>query len=117
MFLSPHVLITVTPFMWESVSPQNVAARLLTGTKKREHITPVLASLHWLPVKYRIDFKILLFVFKALNGLALAYISNVFSPYSMLRPFRSPDQLLLSVPCSRSKSKSDQAFSITAPRL
>ena len=39
---------------------QNAAARLLTGTKKREHISPVLASLHWLPVKFRIDFKILL---------------------------------------------------------
>jgi len=43
---------------------QNAAARLLTGTKKREHITPVLASLHWLPVRFRIDFKILMFVFK-----------------------------------------------------
>lgn len=49
---------------------QNAAARLLTGTKKREHITPVLSSLHWLPVKFRINFKILLFVFKSLNGLA-----------------------------------------------
>ena len=39
---------------------QNAAARLLTGTKKRYHITSVLAHLHWLPVKYRIDFKILL---------------------------------------------------------
>ena len=49
---------------------QNAAARMLTGTKKREHITPVLAQLHWLPVKFRIDFKILLFVFKAVNGSA-----------------------------------------------
>ncbi|KAF7648774.1 hypothetical protein LDENG_00152180, partial [Lucifuga dentata] len=39
---------------------QNSAARLLTKTKKREHITPVLATLHWLPVSYRIDFKVLL---------------------------------------------------------
>jgi len=38
---------------------QNSAARLLTRVKKREHITPVLASLHWLPVQYRIHFKIL----------------------------------------------------------
>lgn len=49
---------------------QNAAARLLTGTRKREHITPVLASLHWLPVSFRINFKILLMVFKCLNGLA-----------------------------------------------
>lgn len=36
---------------------QNAAARLLTGKKKQEHITPVLSSLHWLPVRHRIDFK------------------------------------------------------------
>lgn len=36
---------------------QNAAARLLTNTKKYEHITPVLASLHWLPVQSRIQFK------------------------------------------------------------
>lgn len=35
---------------------QNAAARFLAGTKKREPITPVLASLHWLPVKFRVDF-------------------------------------------------------------
>ena len=39
---------------------QNTAARILTGTKRREHITPVLKSLHWLPVEYRIMFKTLL---------------------------------------------------------
>ncbi len=49
---------------------QNAAARLLTGAKKHDHITPILASLHWLPVSFRIQFKILLIVFKALNGQA-----------------------------------------------
>ncbi len=45
---------------------QNAAARLLKGKHKSEHITPILISLHWLPVKYRIDFKVLLFVFKGI---------------------------------------------------
>ena len=36
---------------------QNAAARLLTGSRKRSHITPILFSLHWLPIRYRIDFK------------------------------------------------------------
>ena len=53
---------------------QNSAARLLTETKKREHITPVLAKLHWLPVSYRIDFKVMLITYKALNGIASSYI-------------------------------------------
>ena len=56
---------------------QNAAAHLLTGTRRRDHITPVLASLHWLPVRFRIDFKILLFVFKSLNGLAPIYLSEL----------------------------------------
>ena len=39
-------------------SVQNAAARLLTRTGRREHITPVLRQLHWLPVSRRIDFKL-----------------------------------------------------------
>uniref|UniRef100_A0A669EGD2 Reverse transcriptase domain-containing protein n=1 Tax=Oreochromis niloticus TaxID=8128 RepID=A0A669EGD2_ORENI len=50
---------------------QNAAARVLTGTRKREQISPVLASLHWLPVKSRIEFKILLLTYKVLNNQAL----------------------------------------------
>jgi len=52
---------------------QNAAARLLTGTKKRDHISPVLEILHWLPVKFRIDFKIAVLVYKALPGAAPTY--------------------------------------------
>ncbi len=37
---------------------QNAAARLLTRSHKRDHITPVLQSFHWLPVRYRVDLKI-----------------------------------------------------------
>uniref|UniRef100_A0A8C9YNU4 Reverse transcriptase domain-containing protein n=1 Tax=Sander lucioperca TaxID=283035 RepID=A0A8C9YNU4_SANLU len=55
---------------------QNAAARFLTNTSRRAHITPVLYTLHWLPVRFRIDFKILLFAFKALNGLAPEYLSE-----------------------------------------
>ncbi len=43
---------------------QNAAARLLSGTCKYESITPILSALHWLPIKYRIDFKILLLCIK-----------------------------------------------------
>lgn len=53
---------------------QNAAARLLTGTKKHEHITPTLASLHWLPVRFWINFKIALFTFKCLHGSAPKYL-------------------------------------------
>ena len=96
---------------------QNSAARLLTGTKKREHITPVLIKLHWLPVRYRIHYKVLLYVFKALHGLAPEYISDLISLHQSNRSLRSDDQLHLMVPRSRLKCKGDWAFSVAAPRL
>ena len=44
---------------------QNAAARLICNVSRFDHITPSLCSLHWLPIIYRIQFKISLFVFKA----------------------------------------------------
>ncbi len=46
---------------------QNAAARVLTRSRKYDHITPILQSLHWLPIKFRIIYKILLLAYKALN--------------------------------------------------
>jgi len=50
----------------------NAAARVVCQLPKYCHITPVLKHLHWLPVKYRVTFKIVLLVFKVLHGLAPA---------------------------------------------
>ena len=50
---------------------QNSAARLITGTRRRDHITPVLFSLHWLPVRQRIELKLLLLVFRAVPSRAV----------------------------------------------
>ncbi|XP_042341014.1 uncharacterized protein LOC121942011 [Plectropomus leopardus] len=96
---------------------QNAAARLLTGTRKHEHISPILASLHWLPIHFRISFKILLFTFKSLNGLAPPYLSELLQPYTPLRSLRSADQLLLSVPKTKRKLRGDRAFAVAAPKL
>ncbi|MBN3302962.1 B3GN3 acetylglucosaminyltransferase, partial [Amia calva] len=56
---------------------QNAAARILTKTKNHDHITPVLASLHWLPVRFTINFKVLLLALKALKGLAPPYLRDL----------------------------------------
>jgi len=56
---------------------QNAAARVLTRTRKYDHISPVLSTLHWLPIKHRIDFKILLITYKALSGLAPQHLSDI----------------------------------------
>ena len=58
---------------------QNAATRLLTNTPRYSHITPVMINLHWLPVKFRIIFKVNLLTFKALHGLAPAYLSDIIS--------------------------------------
>uniref|UniRef100_A0AAR2KJT6 Reverse transcriptase domain-containing protein n=1 Tax=Pygocentrus nattereri TaxID=42514 RepID=A0AAR2KJT6_PYGNA len=68
---------------------QNAAARVLTRTRKFDHISPVLSALHWLPVKFRIDYKILLLTYKALNGLAPQYLSELLSYYEPSRLLRS----------------------------
>ncbi len=80
-----------------------------------EYITPVLASLHWLPAKIRVDFKVLVFVFKALHGLAQIYISDLLHFYFPVRTLSS--QKLLIVPKSCLKSKGNRAFSVLGPML
>jgi hypothetical protein len=57
-------------------SVQNAAARLVTGLGRREHITPVLRQLHWLPVRQRVRFKLATLVHRALAGTAPAYLSD-----------------------------------------
>ena len=96
---------------------QNAAARLLTGARKHEHITPILASLHWLPVHFRINFKILLFVFKSFQGSAPQYISDLLNIYTPPRSLRSADHFHLVVPKTRLKTRGDRAFSVVAPKL
>ncbi len=49
-------------------------ARILTRTRTSEHLTPVLRSLHWLPVTFRIDFKVLILIYKSLNGKGPKYM-------------------------------------------
>ena len=56
---------------------QNSAARLVTGTHGRDHITPVLFKLPWLPVRYRIEFKLLVLVYQAVHHLGSAYLTSL----------------------------------------
>ena len=58
---------------------QNTAASLITDTKKYESISRTLFEFHWLPVHYRIRFKILAIPFKAIYGMAPRYLSNLVS--------------------------------------
>lgn len=96
---------------------QNFAARLVTHTKIRDHITPVLYDLHWLPVKHRIDFKLSLMVYKALNGDAPVYISELLQRYEPTRALRSQSKTLLVIPKTRLSRAGDRSFRSYGPRL
>ena len=95
---------------------QNSAARVLTKTKKVDHISPALKSLHWLPVHQRIDFKVLMLVYKALNGLGPKYIIDLLTHYEPSRPLRSSGSGFLSVPRVRTRH-GESAFSFYAPHV
>ncbi|KAL2093106.1 hypothetical protein ACEWY4_010418 [Coilia grayii] len=95
---------------------QNAAARVLTRTKRSDHITPILRSLHWLPVSYRIDFKELLLVFKSLNGMGPNYLLDMFQLYAPTRSLRSRKKKLLVEPAVRTKC-GEAAFSCYAVKL
>ena len=84
-----------------------------------DHITPALHKLHWLPVRYRIDFKILLITYKAIHGQSPEYITELIkfkeeSRYNL----RSSKELLLKRPTIRSLATlGDRAFEVAAPKL
>ncbi|TWW59184.1 hypothetical protein D4764_06G0007140 [Takifugu flavidus] len=96
---------------------QNAAARVLTGIDKRDHITPVMALLHWLAVKFRIIFKTLLLTYKVLRGLAPSYLEELVIPYQPNRLLRSQNAGLLVVPRVSRSRMGCRAFSYQAPLL
>ncbi len=96
---------------------QNSAARVLSRTPFNEHISPVLQQLHWLPVKYRVEFKILLLTYKALNNLAPPYLNQLLQVYTPSRALRSSSSISLVVPRIRLTTMGARSYSYAAPRL
>ena len=97
---------------------QNAEARTIMQVPKFCHISPILSSLHWLPVKYRIDFKIILTTFKAIHGLGPKYLSELLhfkhnSNYSL----RSNNMFLLSPPKCKTLFTLGGRAATAAPRL
>ena len=95
---------------------QNQCARLITMTKARDHITPVLIDLHWLPIEQRITYKIATTVYKALNGMAPEYLAELLQPHKPARPLRSENKCLLSTRVPRTLL-GEKAFSINGPKV
>ena len=104
--------------IWERV--QNACTRLIFREQKFCHITPLIYELHWLPIRYRIEFKVLLITFKILNFLAPTYLSSLISlglqtKYNLRN---SGGKLLLSYPRFKSKATlGDRSFTCATPKL
>ena len=98
---------------------QNAAARLICNVSRFDHISPTLKMLHWLPVKYRIDFKILLITYKAIHGLAPAYLSELITLKTVSRySLRSSGEVLLQPPRIKTlRTLGDRSFTVAAPAL
>ena len=96
---------------------QNNSARLNFKKKKREKVTPMLKSLHWLPIRYRIRYKVNLTTFKALQGMAPKYLktllNHIINPLASLRS-ASMDHLQEQW---FTTNFGERSFSVSAPKL
>jgi len=95
---------------------QNALARTVMMTRKRDHITPLLANLHWLPVTARIQFKIALLTFKTLTTHQPSYIDDLLQQHRPSRQLRSSDHNLLEIPRMRT-GFAQRSFTYSAPHI
>jgi len=98
----------------------NAAARLVVGTGKFDHVTPVLRDvLHWLCVPQRIQFKVALTAFDCVRGSSQAYFRDVCIPmvdifvWSNLRLAQRGD--IIAVPWTRTYQLGRRSFQLAAP--
>jgi len=98
-------------------SVQNAAARVITSARRRDHITPILRQLHWLPVRQRVNFKIAVLVFQCLTGHAPAYLADdcQLAADASARRLRSADTAKCVV--RRTYNFGDRCFAAAGPRL
>ena len=82
---------------------QSAAAKLIFGLQKFDHLSQILKDLHWLPIRYRIQYKIALKTFKTLRGDGPDYLLELLVPSQNCKSLRSADKNMLKVPKSKFK--------------
>ena len=95
---------------------QNCLARVVTKAPRFRRSIPLLKSLHWLPIKFRIQFKICTFVFCCLNDGQSSYSSSLLFSADSVKHLRSNNTNKLKVPRIRTKFGA-RAFSVSGPTL
>ena len=96
---------------------QNSAARLVLEASKQESSTNMLITLHWLPVRARIEYKIATICFRVFNNTAPSYINDILCQYVPQRDLRSQDSRLLMEHRSRLKTFGDRSISKAGPTI
>ncbi|PIK52476.1 hypothetical protein BSL78_10634 [Apostichopus japonicus] len=96
---------------------QNTAARIVKRKGRKCRTTPLLKELHWLPISYRIQYKILLLTFCAHHLERPVYLSQLLLPYTPTRTLRSSNKLFLTVPKPRLKNYGYRSFQYSGSYL
>jgi len=95
---------------------QNAAIKVLYRKPKYTHVTPLLREAHWLPVVFRIKFKLLILIFNAIRETGPLYIRDLFETKTGLYQTRSVSNCDLVVPRVRTKL-GERAISYSGPKL
>ena len=97
---------------------QNNAARLIFRSSRREHCTPLLKCLHWLPVHSRIQYKISSISFNTVTGAGPEYMSDILHIYRPSRQLRSSsDDRILHIPSIKTKSFGHRSLAYQGPSV
>ena len=97
---------------------QNHAARLIKRVPQRESITPILKELHWLPVKARIDYKMLVMTYQCLYEPSFPkYLSDKITVYTPTRSLRSYNKNFLVKPKANLRNYGERTFFFKGPSL
>ena len=97
---------------------QNCAAKICLHKRKFDHVTPLLKSLHWLPVNERIEYKIATLCHKHFLGTLPIYLSNLLNEPNRTRTLRSAaDKTILFKPLKNLKSYGERSFQYAGPSV
>ena len=109
-----HALVTSRINYCHLQRVQNCAARIVSRTKKYDHITPVLQKMHWLPICLRPTYKTLILTYTVLKGLAPNYLQELLKLRSPERALRSSSLSILDKPLSQTVTYGDRRFAVAA---
>ena len=97
---------------------QNTAARIVLNKHHSYSATECLKQLHWLPIKSRIEYKVLTMVFKCKHGMTPKYLQDLLEAKEHHRQgLKSDNKQLFKVPTTTRKTFADRSFSVKGPKL